>query len=124
MSGTRFAWLFGFLVVLAGFVPVAAFALGSLLPGAEASAMLAYFPDVPGLDVAESFLRSRMVKWTPSAGLVFALLGVGVMFVGAAIARSQRPVLDAMQAHKRDARRRRQQYGAGQRMEPTLGPVD
>ena len=120
MSSARLAWLFGILLVLAGFVPVLAFALGSLLPGAEASAMLGYFPDLPWLGSAQTWLDARRIKWAPSAGLVFALSGMAVMALGAAIAQRQRPLLEAMRARKEDARRRRRQYGPAERIEPTL----
>src|SRR5687767_3840508 len=46
MSRARLGWLFGIALVLAGFVPVLVFTLGSLLPGAEASALLGVFPDL------------------------------------------------------------------------------
>lgn len=120
MSRARFAWLFGALLALAGFAPIALFALGSLVPGAEASAALGVFPELTWLSSAESWLQGRRVRWAPSTGLVFALAGLGLMVLGAAIARSQRPALDALQARRRDARRRRQQYGPRERVEPTL----
>jgi hypothetical protein len=120
MNGARFAWLFGLLLFLAGLLPALLFSLGTLLPSADASALLGVFPEVPGLDVTESWLYARKIKWAPSAGLVFALAGIGAMILGAALVRSQRPVLDAVKARKRDALRRRQQYGSPERIEPTL----
>lgn len=107
-------------MLVAGLIPVLLFAIGSLLPGAEASAMLGYFPEVPWLDSAQTWLYSRRIHWAPSAGLIFAVAGIGVMSLGATLARRQRPVLDALQARKRDARRRRVQYGPAERIEPTL----
>jgi hypothetical protein len=120
MSRARLGWLFGIALVLAGFVPVLVFTLGSLLPGAEASALLGVFPDLSWLSGIESWLHKRKVRWAPSPGLLFALPGLVAMLLGAAIARSQRPALDAVKARKQDARRRRQQYGPSERIEPTL----
>ena len=124
MRMARLAWLFGIVIVLAGFVPVLLFALGSLLPGAEASSMLGFFPDLPWLDTAGTWLHSRRIKWAPSPGLLFALSGLGAMYLGAFIASAQRPRFDAMRARRQDARRRAPLYGGGERIEPTLGPVD
>jgi drug/metabolite transporter (DMT)-like permease len=125
MSGARFAWLFGVALVFVGFAPVVVFSLGSLLPSAEASAMLGVFPEMSWLSGAESWLAKRRIKWSPSAGLVFALAGLALMYLGATIARWQRGMLDAIKARRRDARRRAHLYGSRfERVEPTLGPAD
>jgi hypothetical protein len=115
---------FGIVLVLAGFVPVVAFAIGTLVPAAEASAMLGYFPDMSWLSSAERWLQARRIGWAPSPGLIFALPGLILMYLGAAIARRQEPVFDAEQARRRDAQRRLRQYSPSERIEPTLGPQD
>ena len=107
-------------MILAGLFPALLFSIGTLLPSAEATALLGIFPAVPGLDVTETWLYARRIRWAPSAGLVFALAGIGVMILGATIVGWQRPVLDAREARKRDALRRRRQYGSFERIEPTL----
>ncbi len=107
------AEVLGIVIVLAGFLPVVLFSLGMLVPSAEASAILSLFPDIPWLD-------ARKVRWAPHAGVAFALAGLVVMFLGAAIVRRQRPVFDALRAHRQDALRRVRQYGPADRIEPTL----
>lgn len=120
MKGAKLTWLFGILLVAAGFLPAAVFSLGALLPGTEASALLAHFPALPWLSGAERWLLARRIRWAPSSGLVFALFGVVLMMLGAAIAQRQRPFLQAMRAKREDARRRRRQYAPAERIEPTL----
>lgn len=120
MSRARLSWILGFAVVATGFVPVLLFALGTLLPGAEGPTMLGFFPDLPWLGDAQAWLYAHRIKWSPSAGLVFALLGIAIMYFGAFLAKSQEAALQAMRARTQDARRRRQQYGSMNRIEPTL----
>ncbi len=124
VHGALAARTFGLILLLAGFVPVVAFAVGTLVPAAEASAMLGFFPDMSWLSSAESWLHARRIRWTPSPGLIFALPGLILMYLGAAIARRQETVFDAEQARRRDAQRRVRQYGPSERVEPTLGPQD
>ncbi|MEA3191760.1 MAG: hypothetical protein QOD26_93 [Betaproteobacteria bacterium] len=115
----------GIVLVLTGFIPVVLFALGSLIPAAEASAMLGLLPTLPSgwLSTAETWLRAHKILWAPQAGLVFAIPGVLVMVLGAAIAKRQVPVRDAIHARHEDARRRVRLYrGETERLEPTLGP--
>lgn len=121
----RAAEVLGIMLVLAGFIPVVLFALGSLMPAAEASTMLGFLPTLPSdwLSTAETWLRAHRIRWMPPAGLVAALPGVLVMVLGAAIAKRQVPVLDAIHARQEDARRRLRLYrGEAERVEPTLGP--
>jgi len=120
----RAARLLGIALMLAGFLPVLIFTLGSLLPGAEASEMLALLPSLPSdwLSTAEAWLRAHRIAWAPQAGLVFALPGILVMMLGAIIAKRQSPALQAMHARKEDARRRVPLYREMERVEPTLGP--
>jgi hypothetical protein len=120
MSKARVAWLFGLLLVLAGLLPVLLFALGSLLPSAEASALLGVFPDFSWLGDIERWLMARRIPWAPSAGLLFALPGLALMCVGAAVATSQEAALYALRLRAQDARRRVRQYGPMERIEPTL----
>lgn len=115
--------LLGIALVIAGFVPVLAFAIGSLIPSAEASAMLGFFPDLPWLSGIDAFLNAR-IRWSPPAGLVYALPSLCVMLLGVMIAKAQRPALEADSARKADARRRAHLYGSYERIEPTLGPTN
>jgi hypothetical protein len=116
MGRARVAWLFGFLLVLAGFLPVVLFALGSLVPDTG----LGPFPDISWLSEVERWLSSRRIRWAPSSGLVFALPGLALMYLGAAIARVQEAEIDALRNRRQDARRRVRQYGPMDRIEPTL----
>jgi uncharacterized membrane protein YfcA len=118
----RAARLLGIVLVLAGFLPALLFALGSLLPVAEASDMLGLLPSLPSdwLSTAEAWLRAHRIRWSPQAGLVFAVPGILVMVLGAAIVRRQRPVFEAMDARRQDALRRVRQYQPAERIEPTL----
>jgi len=115
--------LLGIALVIAGFAPVLAFAVGSLIPSAEASAMLGLFPDLPWLAGIDAFLNAR-VRWSPPSGLLYALPSLCVMLLGAVIAKAQRPALEADRARKADARRRAHLYGSYERIEPTLGSAD
>jgi len=107
------AEVLGIVIVLAGFLPVVVFALGSLIPSAEASAMLGFFPEIPWLDV-------RKVRWAPHAGVAFAFAGLIAMLLGAAIVRRQRRVFEAVDTRRQDALRRVRQYDLSNRIEPTL----
>ncbi|HXU42771.1 MAG TPA: hypothetical protein VN675_10635 [Burkholderiales bacterium] len=120
----RAARLLGIALVLAGFLPVLLFSLGSLLPVAEASEVLDLLPALPPvwLSTAEVWLRAHRILWAPQAGLAFAVPGVLVMMLGAGIAQRQAPALHAMHARKEDARRRVPLYRQMERVEPTLGP--
>jgi len=118
------ARFFGMTLALAGLLPVLAFAVGSLVPAAEASAMLGFFPELPWLAAVEHWLQVRRVRWSPPNGLVYAVPGLALMFLGAWISNRQRPALDAARARRADARRRAHLYGSPQRVEPTLGPID
>lgn len=124
MRRARAARVVGIALLLAGFAPVLVFAIGSLLPAAQTSAALPFFPELPWLAAFEQWLHSRRVRWSPPSGLVYALPGLALMFLGAALAHAQRPALEAERARKADARRRAHLYGGGQRIEPTFRPVD
>lgn len=120
------AEVLGIVLVLAGFIPVVLFVLGSLIPAAEASAMLGFLPTLPPdwLSTAEGWLRRHRILWAPQAGLLFALPGIVVMMLGAAIAKRQMPALEAINARREDARRRVPLYRDTERLEPTFGPAD
>ena len=113
----RLTRLFGAALVVAGLVPVAVFAIGALVPVAEASAALGLFPAIPWLD-------ARKFWWAPPASVVFALAGLAVILLGATLVRRQAEVFEAQRSRREDARRRTHLYGGPERIEPTLGPVD
>jgi hypothetical protein len=93
---------FGFVVVLAGFVPVAQFVAQSVPGSVGAVAMLAQFHG-----------------WT---ALGAALAGFAVMMLGARIARRQMAVLASAARHREDSLRRARHYQDGERIEPFIGP--
>lgn len=106
------AWLFGFLLVTAGLVPVLAFVLRALLPAAAASVPL---PDVhvPWAEAVEAWFLARKVTLVTSelvTGLVIAVPGLALMALGAWLARRQEPVLQAQQLQRQDALRRARHY--------------
>src|SRR4051812_31948569 len=107
--------LFGTALVFAGLVPVLVFAVGSLVPSAEASAMLGFFPDLPWLSGIEDWLHARPLRWSPPTGLIYALPGLAVMFLGATVSKRQDPTLDAERARRADALRRAPFYGGRER---------
>jgi len=124
MKNAKLAWLLGIVLALAGFVPVLVFAVGTLVPAAEASAVLGFLPELPWRAGLDSWLHVRRVPWSPPAGLVYALPGLAIMYIGAAIARRQDSARDAASARQADARRRAHLYGGPERIEPTLGAVE
>ncbi len=122
---TRAAWLLGVGLVLAGFVPVVLFVGAALLPAPQAAQALALFPEAPpeAMARADNFLKKRRIAWRPSphhAALPFAALGLLVMAAGAALARRQSRMLDAVRSRRQDAQRRAAYYRASERAEPTF----
>jgi hypothetical protein len=102
--------LFGFVVMLAGFVPV-------LLLIAQSA--LGVLPPLPGWPPLDRFV------WIPSqlqAWLITAVVGLAVMALGAAVARRQMSVLQAAARHREDSLRRTHQYSVEERIEPYIGP--
>ena len=89
----------GLAVMLVGLVPVLFVLTQSILASAGAA------------------IPSRMQVW-----LVIALLGFGVMMLGAALARRALPVLAAAERDRADGLRRAAQYYDGERIEPYIGP--
>jgi hypothetical protein len=115
----------GFVVVLAGFLPVLFFMLHSFL-------RVALLPDaLPSLragwlDAHLARLPLHKVVWlSPElyAGLAIALAGLLVMLLGAAIARRQMAVLEAAKRVTEDRLRRVHQYMGDGRIEPYIGRV-
>lgn len=124
----RAAQLFGFVLALAGFLPVLAFACRALLPAAEASVLPSFLGEFAPAwaSAAESWLQSRRIRFLSSSaisGLAFALPGLLLMLAGALLAGHNRAILDAHRMRKEDARRRVQHY-RGERVEPTLGAAE
>ncbi len=103
----RAAWLFGFVVVLAGFVPVTAFVV---------QAVLVQFHGWPTLG------EPTGIPTPPHAALVIAVAGFVVMMLGARIARRQTAVLKSAARHREDSLRRARHYQDGDRIEPFIGP--
>lgn len=121
----RAAWLLGIVLLVAGFLPVALFVGGSLLPAADAAPALSLYPEIPPewASKAERWMKARRIHWRPGpehAGLAFAALGFLVMLLGAAIAKRQAPALEAARRKRQDALRRAQQYRREGRAEPTF----
>lgn len=124
----RSLWLVGFLLVAAGFAPVALFVGAALLPAPHAAPVLQLFPAVPPEVTrrAETFLGKRRIAWRPSPhhfALPFAAIGLLVMAGGAAFARRQERALQAGKARKQDALRRAEYYRASERAEPAFTDV-
>ena len=118
---TRAVQVFGIVLVLIGYVPVLLFSVAALMPSADAAAVFGLLPEVPSTWVSTShgWLRAHRIAWAPHPGLLYALPGLALMWLGAWVVGRTHPVLDADQARRDDARRRLQQYGV-ERIEPTL----
>jgi hypothetical protein len=115
------AQVFGIVLVLIGFVPVLLFSVAALMPSADAAAVFGLLPEVPStwVSTSHSWLRAHLIFWAPHPGLLYALPGLALMWLGAWVVRGTQPVFDADQARRDDARRRAPLYGA-ERIEPTL----
>jgi hypothetical protein len=113
----RAARQFGFGVMLVGFVPVVWFVARSLQWG----------PELPSAWTAriEASLPLHQFTWIAHpmhAELLFALAGLAILWLGAAIAGRQNGVFDAERRAAADRLRRVQQYGGGEdRIEPYIG---
>lgn len=113
--------LFGIGLAFAGFLPVLVFLGHSFLPAAKE------FPWAWLMNAelnAELWLpveRMRILKGL-DVGLVFAVLGVVAMALGAIIARRLMAALDAGKEQRADRLRRVQQYRADTQVEPFIGP--
>ena len=112
----RAGWLFGFVVVLAGFVPVVLFVAQSALGSVATLAVLAEFHGWPAL------ARLTGIPTQQHAALIIAAAGFAVMMLGARIARRQMTVLESAARHRQDSLRRARHYQDGERIEPYIGP--
>jgi len=108
-------------LVLIGFVPVVICSVAVLLPSADAAAVFGLLPEVPPtwVSTAHAWLRAHRIFWAPHPGLLYALPGLALMWLGARVVRWTEPGIDAAQARWQDARRRVHLYGM-ERIEPTL----
>ena len=112
----RAGWLFGFVVVLAGLVPVMLFVAQSVLGSVGTVAALAQFHGWP------AFGKLTGIPTQQHAALVIAVAGFAVMVLGARIARRQTAVLESAGRHRQDRLRRARHYQDGERIEPFIGP--
>ena len=112
----RAGWLFGFGVVLAGFVPVVLFVAQSVLGSVATVAALAQFHGWP------AFGRLTGIQTEQHAALVIAVAGFAVMMLGARIARRHRAVLESAARSRQDRLRRARHYQDDERIEPFIGP--
>ena len=113
------ARLFGFGVMLAGFVPVLLFVALSILMSAGTGHVTDIFGQFQGWSALE---KLAPIPSPLQAGLMMAVVGFAVMMLGAALARRQMPVLEAAERDRMDGLRRTSQYYDGERIEPYIGP--
>lgn len=122
----RAAWLLGFAVALVGLLPVLLFVLRALLPGAQAAVPLVEFlPELSLPWLAETKVGALLRKATSipadlHGAFLLAVLGMGVMALGKAIADRQAAILEAARMRRADALRRARHYRESARVEPTL----
>lgn len=103
--------MLGAALVFAGLVPVAWFISRTLVPAAQA------LPEFGALALPVK------LAWIPDpTGMVIALAGLAVMWLGAVVISRQLYILDAEKRDAEDRRRRRQQYAGEGRIEPYIGP--
>lgn len=102
---------FGALLVLAGLLPVAWFVSRMLIPAAKA------LPEFGAIALPAK------LAWLPNpTGMLIALAGLAVMWIGAAIMSRQLYILDAERRDAEDRLRRVHQYAGEGRVEPYIGP--
>jgi hypothetical protein len=104
--------LFGAALVFAGFLAVLLFVGHSLVPAAKQFA--------PAWLTADLSLAVRGMRIGLDLGLIFAVLGVGAMALGAVIVRSQTASLDALKERQGDRLRRVPLY-RDDKVEPYIG---
>jgi hypothetical protein len=127
IAKTKAAWLLGLAVVIAGFACVLVFVCQSLVGVALLPDVLPTFPSA-WLDASAARLPLPLRNWVPRTlppGFALALVALGTMMLGAALARRQIVLLEELQREKADRLRRVQQY-AGEvdsdgRVEPYIG---
>lgn len=108
--------LFGFIVVLAGFVAVLPFIAQSVLGSVATVAALAEIHGWP------AFGRLTGIPTELHAALVVAMVGFAAMMLGARMARRQGTVLESAARHRQDSLRRARHYQDAERIEPFIGP--
>jgi hypothetical protein len=113
------ARLFGFLVMLAGFLPILWFVVQSVLVNGGTGRAPGVLPRFDGWPALE---KLALIPHQLHAGLVIAVVGFAVMMLGAALARRQVPVLEAAERQRAEGLRRAAQYDDGERIEPFIGP--
>ena len=121
------AWVFGVAVLIAGFGCVLVFVCQSLAGITLLPDVLPQFPSA-WLDASASRLPLPLRNWMPRAlppGFVLALIALGSMIAGAAIARRQMVLLAELKREAEDRLRRVQQYSgdvdSDGRVEPYIG---
>ena len=103
--------LFGALLVFSGLVPVAWFVSRMLIPAAKA------LPEFGAIALPAK------LAWIPNpTGMLLALAGLAVMWLGATIVSRQLYILDAVKRDAEDRMRRVHQYAGEGRIEPYIGP--
>jgi hypothetical protein len=106
--------LFGAALVFAGFLAVFLFVGHSLVPAARQFA--------PAWLTADLSLAVRGMRIGLDLGLILAVLGVGVMALGAIIVRWQTAALEFLKERKEDRLRRVSLY-RDDKLEPYIGPA-
>ena len=103
--------IFGALLVFAGLLPVAWFVSRMLIPAAKA------LPEFGAIALPAKF------AWLPNpTGMLIALAGLAVMWVGGTIIARQLYILDIEKRETEDRLRRVHQYAGEGRIEPYIGP--
>ena len=103
--------MLGAALVFSGLIPVAWFVSRTLVPAAQA------LPEFGSIALPVKF------AWIPDpTGMLIALAGLAVMWIGAAIMSRQLYLLDAERRDAEDRLRRVHQYAGEGRIEPYIGP--
>ena len=103
--------MLGATLVFAGLVPVAWFVSRTLVPAAQA------LPELGAIALPAK------LAWIPNpTGMLIALIGLAVMWLGATVISRQLYILDAVKRDAEDRQRRVHQYAGEGRIEPYIGP--
>jgi hypothetical protein len=103
--------MLGAALVFSGLIPVAWFVSRTLVPAAQA------LPEFGSIALPVKF------AWIPDpTGMLIALAGLAVMWLGATVISRQLYILDAAKREAENRRRRVQQYAGEGRIEPYIGP--
>ena len=107
----RILRLFGVSLVFAGLLPITWFVSRTLIPAAQA------------LPEFGSIALPARLAWMPNpTGMLIALIGLAVMWLGASLIGRQLEILAAERRETEDRLRRVQQYAGEGRIEPYIGP--